>query len=107
MPAKMIIDPGPLEDSHELTQFLRREAASLRALRRLVISPEKTVVLDINGDGIEFPGLTYGNPALEDVLRELGVIFTPQTLHNPQATPGGVKEFRLSARSPWGHERVM
>jgi len=98
---------GSLDDSHELIQFLRREMTRLRALRRLRISREKTVVLDVNGDGIEFPGLTYGCSALEELLRELGVIFTPQALHDPDATPGGVKEFRLSARHPWGEDRVM
>ena len=63
--------------------------------------------LDVNGDGVEFPGLTYGSQTLEELLRELGVIFTPQTLHDPQSTPSGVKEFRLSARWTWGHDRVM
>jgi hypothetical protein len=103
----MVVYTGSLEDSHELTQFLRREAAKLRSLRKLIISPEKTVILDVNRDGIEFPGLTYGNATLESLLREVGVIFNPQTLHNPAATPHGVKEFRLSARWPWGEERVM
>ena len=103
----MVTYTGPLEDSHELIQFFRREAAKLRDLRRLIVSREKTVVRDVNGDGIEFPGLTYGSPLLEELLRELGVIFSPQTLHNPNATPDGVKEFRLSARWTWGHERVM
>src|SRR5215469_9092356 len=103
----MVTYTGPLENSHELIQFFRREAAKLRDLRRLIVSREKTVVRDVNGDGIEFPGLTYGSPLLEELLRELGVIFSPQTLHNPNATPDGVKEFRLSARWTWGHERVM
>jgi hypothetical protein len=103
----MIVYTGSLDNAHELTQFFRREAPGLKTLRKLVISPEKTVIIDINGDRIEFPGLTYGNPVLEDLLRELGVIFTPQTLHNPDATPDRTKEYRLSARAPWGHERVM
>jgi hypothetical protein len=103
----MTVYTGPLEDARELTQFLRREAANLRALRKVIISKEKTVVRDINGDGVEFPGLTYGCAALETLLRELGVIFNPQTLHNAAATADGVKEFRLSARFPWGQERVM
>ena len=103
----MVAYTGSLDNSYELIQFLRREMTGLRSLRRLRISREKTIVLDVNGDGIEFPGLTYGCAALEDLLRELGVIFTPQTLHNPDSTPGGVKEFRLSARWPWGEERVM
>jgi hypothetical protein len=103
----MIVYTGSLEDSGELIQFFRRESANLRILRRLVVSREKTVVRDVNGDGLEFPGLTYGSPTLEELLRELGVIFTPQTLHNPNATPDGVKEFSLSARWTWAHERVM
>ncbi|HZS49801.1 MAG TPA: hypothetical protein VFA54_03000 [Bryobacterales bacterium] len=103
----MIVYTGPIDDGRQLIQFLRREELNLRSLKKLIVSREKTVVLDVNGDGIEFPGLTYGNQILEELLRELGVVFTPQTLHNPSATPGGVKEFRLSARWTWGHDRVM
>ena len=103
----MIVYTGSIEDPDELIQFLRREAANLRILRRLTVSRDKTVVRDVNGDGLEFPGLTYGSATLEELLRELGVIFTPKTLHDPNATPDGVKEFRLSARWTWGHERVM
>ena len=72
-----------MEDAQDIIQFFRREAYNLRTLRKLVITPGGTSVLDINGDAIEFPGLTYGNPALESLLRELGVIFTVQTLHEP------------------------
>jgi len=103
----MITYSGPLEDSHELIQFFRREVDKLRSLRKIVISREKTVVNDVNGDGIEFPGLTYGQTNLEELLRELGVVFNGQTLHNPDATPSGVKEFLLSARWTWGHDRVL
>jgi hypothetical protein len=103
----MVVYMGPLDDAHALIQFFRREAANLRILRKLIISRQKTVVLDVNKDGIEFPGLTYGSATLEELLRELGVIFTPQLLHDPDATPGGIKEFRLSARWTWGHDRVM
>jgi hypothetical protein len=103
----MVVYTGSLEDSHELIQFFRREAAKLREMRKLIVSREKTVVRDVNGDSLEFPGLTYGSANLEELLRELGVIFNPQSLHNPNATPDGVKEFRLSARWTWGHERVM
>ena len=103
----MIVYTGPLDDAHALVQFFRRESANLRSLRKLIVSPEKTVVRDVNGDEMEFPGLTYGNAALEALLEEAGVIFTAATLHNPAATPNGIKEFRLSARHPWGHDRVM
>jgi hypothetical protein len=103
----MIVYTGSVDNCNAVIQFLRRETPKLRALRKLIISPEKTVVADVNGDSIEFPGLTYGNPTLDALLQELGVIFTPESLHNPNATPGGIKEYRLSARWTWGHDRVM
>ena len=102
----MIIYNGPLNDAGELIQFFRREHGNLRALRKVVISREKTVVWDVNRESIEFPGLTYGSAALEELLRELGVVFTPATLHIPN-TAYGVKEFDLSSRWTWGHDRVM
>ena len=103
----MVVYTGPVDDARELIQFFRREAAKLRILRKLIVSPEKTVVKDVNGDGLEFPQLTYGCPALEELLHELGVIFTPKILHDPKSTPHGVKEFALSARWTWGHDRVL
>lgn len=103
----MIVYSGSLEDARALILFFRTSAATLRNLRKLIITPEKTTVLDVNGDGIDFPGLTYGNSVLEELLREVGVIFTPTHLHNPKATPSGKKEFDLSGRWTWGHDRVM
>jgi hypothetical protein len=103
----MIVYAGPLDDGDALVQFVRRELPNLRHLRKLVITRERASIVDVNGDSMEFPGLTYGNPVLDRLLQELGVVYTPQALHNPDATPGGVKEFRLSARWTWGHDRVM
>lgn len=103
----MIVYPGSIADAHELIQFFRREVGRMKALRKIVIDREKTVVSDVNKDTMEFPGLTYGNATLDELLRELGVVFNPQTLHNPKATPSGVKEFDISAKWTWGHDRVM
>jgi hypothetical protein len=103
----MIVYHGSLEDSRELIQFFRREVDKLKALRKIVVNSEKTVVMDVNKDVIEFPGLTYGSVSLEELLRELGVVFNPQTLHNPKATPTGVKEFDISAKWTWGHDRIL
>ena len=103
----MILYPGPIASSDEVIRFFSQEVSRLHGLRKLVITPEKTTVLDVNGDGIEFSGLTYGSTTLEDLLRYLGVVFNARVLHNPGATPNGIKEFDLSARWTWGHERVM
>jgi hypothetical protein len=103
----MIVYSGSVENSSELIQFFRREVGKLKALRRIVINEQKTVVWDVNKEGMEFPGLTYGCASLEELLRELGVVFNKQTLHNPKATPTGIKEFDISAKWTWGHDRVM
>jgi hypothetical protein len=103
----MIVYNGSMEDTRELIQFFRREFGNLKALRKIVVSSEKTVIWDINKDAMEFPGLTYGSRSLEELLRELGIVFNAQTLHNPKATPSGIKEFDISAKWTWGHDRVM
>jgi len=103
----MILYAGSVDDAEALVRFVRRETANLRSLRKLIISPEKTVVRDVNGETMEFPGLTYGCPTLDVLMQELGVVYSPQSLHQPPQTPSGIKELRLSARHQWGHDRVM
>jgi len=103
----MIVYKGSIDDAYELIQFFRREGPRLKMLRKIVINSEKTILSDVNKDTMEFPGLTYGNRTLDELLRELGVVFNPQTLHNPKATASGVKEFDISAKWTWGHDRVM
>jgi len=103
---KMIVYSGPLDDTHRVIQFFRREAPKLRILRRLIVSREKTVVLDVNRDGIEFPGLTFDSPALERLLQDLGVVFSRDSLYEGTSTPDGVKEFGLGAVWTWGHDSV-
>ncbi|HLQ77036.1 MAG TPA: hypothetical protein VK210_06755 [Terriglobia bacterium] len=102
----MVVYPGSIEDSHVLIQFFRREAPKLRILRKLIVSQDKTVVLDVNRDGIEFPGLTFDSPALERLLRDLGVVFSREALNQANSTPGSVKEFGLGAVWTWGHDSV-
>jgi hypothetical protein len=98
----MIVYSGPVEDTHLLIQFFRREAPKLKILRRLRVSPDKTVVLDVNGDAIEFPGLTFDSPGLERLLDDLGVVYSREAL----SEAGGVKEFSLGAVWTWGHDSV-
>jgi hypothetical protein len=96
---------GPLDDTHTLIQFFRRETRNLRVLRRLLVSKEGTVVLDVNRDGIEFPGLTFDSPALPRLLEDLGVVYSRECLVEEKA-PDGVREFGLGAVWCWGHDSV-
>ena len=98
------IHSGP-EDSAAVVQAFRRESSRLRSLTKVVIGPAKTVIYDINRDTMEFEGLGFGAPALEGLLRELGVICNAQSLDRA-AAEGRDAEFSLSARFPWGWERV-
>ena len=98
-----IVYTGAVDDPHEVIQFLRREGKRLRPLRTLTVSREGTVVRDVNGDGIEFPGLTHGCSVLNRLLQELGIVFPSKILHDSNSTPDGVREFDLSACWTWGH----
>jgi len=102
----MTVYSGSLEDSHSLIQFFRREAPKYYLLRRLIVTHEKTVVLDVNRNAIEFPGLTFGTPALERLLQELGVVYSRDALFEAGASPDSVKEFGLGAVWTWGHDSV-
>lgn len=92
-------------DTQALVQFFRRESAGLRSLTRVVITPQKTEVHDINRDFMEFAGLTFGDPALDALLEELGVVYDAEVLRKCGAD-GGRVEYPISARFPWGWERV-
>jgi hypothetical protein len=101
----MIVYSGPIDDAHALIQFFRREAPKLRTLRRLQVSKDRTVVLDVNRDGIEFPGLTFDSPLLPRLLDDLGVVYSRDSLA-PTNAPNGVREFGLGAVWCWGHDSV-
>jgi len=102
----MIVYQGPNEDTHKLIQFFRRAAPDFKILRRLIVSQDKTVVLDVNRDTIEFPGLTFDSPGLARLLDDLGVVYSRESLHAATSTPGVVKEFGLGAVWTWGHDSV-
>lgn len=99
----MIVYTGPLDDTPALILFARREADKLRSLRKLIVTRNGTTLRDVNGNGIEFPGLTCGCEGLERLLQEFGIIFPTVELHNPDSMPNGVREFDLSACWTWGY----
>lgn len=94
--------PGEAES---VIRFFRREADRLRSLAKIVVGPSRTVIHDINRDTMEFVGLGVGDPELEALLKELGVMYQAAMLQQA-ATEGREVEYPLSARFPWGRERV-
>ncbi len=90
----------------EIAQFIRQRQDALSLLRRVVVEGDRTRVLDVNRSELVFPGVSYGHPWLETILREAGASFDPATLGTPANTPDGAREFRVSAKYPWAHDRV-
>ena len=90
----------------EAAQFIRGNQDDLSLLRRVIVEANRTRVLDVNRNELVFPGVSYGHPLLETILREAGASFDPATLGTPARTPDGVREFRISAKYPWAHDRV-
>lgn len=90
----------------EIAQFIRHRQDALSLLRRVVVEADRTRVLDVNRNELVFPGISFGHPWLATILREAGASFDPATLGTPGNTPGGVREFRVSAKYPWAHDRV-
>jgi len=94
-----------LGDVESAIQFYRRESGRLRLLAKVFISPERTIIQDINRDRMEFEGLTFGDPALEALLADLEVVYDAEALKSA-AEEGKTVEFPLSARYPWAWDRV-
>ena len=94
-----------LGEVESVIRFFRRETDRLRSLTKVIISPDKTVIKDINRDTMEFIGLTFGDPALEALLTDLEVVYDLEVLKAAGAE-GRTVEYPLSARYPWAWERV-
>ncbi len=95
-----------LGEVQPLPQFFRRESATMRSLARMAIYARQTAVYDTNRNAMEFQGLTFGDPPLEFLLAELGVVYDVGML-KPLGTQGWTHEYPVSARYPWGRDRVM
>ena len=91
--------------SAEVSRFVREQVEDLSLLRRVIVSRDGTRILDVNRSELRFPGVSYGNPLLPTILREAGASFDPSILDAP-STADGVREFRISAKYPWAHDRI-
>ena len=82
-------------------------AARLERMKQFCIALARDLPkFDHVGHAFEIGG-AFQEVRFEELLRELGIVFNKQTLHNPKATPSGIKEFDISAKWTWGHDRVM
>ncbi len=90
----------------EAVAFLADQRQRLKPFRRVIVASDRTRVLDVNRDEVVFPGVTFGHPLLEVVLRGAGASFDPKNFHT---APAGqqTREFGCTARYPWAHDRIL
>jgi hypothetical protein len=91
----------------EVGRFIHEQRQRLKPFRRVIVSAERTRVIDINRNELHFPGVGFGHPLLETILREAGASFDPATVHEPPPDPHGTKEFGCTARYPWAQDRIL
>lgn len=89
-----------------LRKFILDQRLEFKAFRWVVVKPELTVVQDLNRNEIHFPGIGYGNPLLETLLKEAGASFDPKTVHEAPQNDEQRRELRCTARYAWGHDRI-
>lgn len=104
VPVTLAVFQGGSEDV--LIRFLRREVPRMRTLRWVVVTPTETRLLNVNRENLRFPGLTYGDPLLHALLREVNASFDPDSANQPPPNPDLIREFHIGARYPWGHDRI-
>jgi hypothetical protein len=90
----------------EVVAFLADQRQRLKPFRRVVVSGDQTRVLDVNRNEVIFPGVTFGHPLLQSVLRGAGASFDPTNFHTPP-TGQQSREFGCTARYPWAHDRIL
>lgn len=95
------------EGAADLEAFVREHKLRLRPFRKVIVTLEGARIVDINRIELVFPGVTYGHPLLEPLLRQAGASFDPLTVHQPPPNSKGSKEFGCIAQYPWGQDRIL
>lgn len=96
------------EDKSEeaLIGFLRKEVPRMSTLRRVIVTPVHCELQDVNRMGLQFPGIGFGHPLLHPLMCEVGASFDPESLKEPPPNPQKTRDFIISARYPWAHDRI-
>ena len=90
----------------EIETFVVEARLDFKPFRRVVITPDRTVIFDINRNEIRFPGISYGHPLLISVLKVAGASFDPTSIHAEPPNEARQRELRCSARYAWGQDQI-
>lgn len=94
------------DSPEDVLAFLADQRQRLKPFRRVVVGADQTRVIDVNRSEVVFPGVSFGHPLLQAVLRAAGASFDPANFHTPPAGQS-TREFGCTARYPWAHDRVL
>jgi hypothetical protein len=96
-------DPSEPQVVRTILQTQRR---SFNTANRVRVEPGRTVIIDINKDEFVVEGLTYGDPILIELLKNLGASFDPVELGKLTRDERLNREYALSRVWAWGAERT-
>jgi hypothetical protein len=86
-------------------KILRAQRQAFNTANGVRIEPGRTVIIDINKDEFVIEGLSYGEPNLIPLLKDLGAAFDPAAMAKLTAAETMTREFALSRAWAWGAER--
>jgi hypothetical protein len=99
----VVYHPG---QANQVDAIIRTQQRNFNSAARIVIEPGRTRIFDINNDEFVVEGLTFGDPALIEMLRKFGAAFDPKVLGALNADFDGAREYRCTTRYAWGADRT-
>lgn len=93
------------DDPNILDTIIRAQRRGFNTASKIVVEPGCTTIIDINGDGFQVQGLSYGDDNLIELLKVLGAGFDPRQLRLVEADDKDTREYSLSRAWTWGAER--
>lgn len=92
--------------AEEIISFIAQQRQQMKPFRRVLVTEDRTRILDVNRNELVFPGVAYSHPLFVILLRAAGASFDPATCHLPP-TGEQTREFGCTARYPWAHDRIL
>jgi hypothetical protein len=86
-------------------EILRLQRRGFNLANRIVVEPGKLTIYDVNNDAFVVHGLSYGDPNLIEILKDLGVSFDPRQLAEVSSDDKDTREYPISRAWAWGAER--
>lgn len=98
--------PPQQQRDEVLRQIMRAQRKAYNTANRVIVSAQRTTILDINNDAFVVEGLGYGDDNLIELLQRIGAAFNAQALRQVPPDSPDTREYNLSRVWAWGAERT-